>query len=480
MEDSGPGADAGYRGAGDARTDLEPVTGDAGQAGRDRSHSGGDLRTTDVPPVDPSLCPPENVVAPGCVSETNEGEAGLCDGLDNDCDGTLDEGCACTPGQVQPCFGGPPGRRHVGACADGTQRCTMAGESGGVWGECEGSQEPRGEKCDSLDNNCNGCVDEIENCSPTGACPGPGDPRVPSGSPFHDYILRGEDFFDGPASAWRWEIVGGPCDRFPLAVTSFDLRDADQATAVFTPRLSGDYIVHLTVESPGGTFNCTWVVHVAGPGLRIELCYPEAHTQDLDLILKQPGVTSSWYAPGGSAQDPPIDACSWANCKATLHEFASTRADWGYEPSELAQCIGGPQGQQWQTLGFCANPRLDIDNNIWEGTGLPENINIDAPRDGEVFRIMVQNFSGTLAHPVVTVYCDGHRVATYGMAPDDLINFEGGDGYVTIGAMWRVADVTTHVDAEGEVTCDVEMLRSSVDPLPNGQPYDVTYDDPRY
>src|SRR6185436_10136257 len=71
-------------------------------------------------------------VAPGC------GNMEVCgDGLDNNCDGEVDERCPCTPGQVQACFKGPPGRRGVGACQDGMQRCQGAGEFG-TWGACEG------------------------------------------------------------------------------------------------------------------------------------------------------------------------------------------------------------------------------------------------------------------------------------------------------------------------------------------------------
>jgi hypothetical protein len=89
---------------------------------------------------------------------------------------------------------------------------------------------------------------------------------------------------------------------------------------------------------------------------------------------------------------------------------------------------------------------------------------------------MVQNFTGTIARPVVNVYCGGSRVATYGTAPDEVPDFAGVTGYVGIGAMWRVATVTAHVDADGETTCEVDALH------PPGEVtgYDVTNDDDRF
>ena len=128
-------------------------------------------------------------------------------------------------------------------------------------------------------------------------------------------------------------------------------------------------------------------------------------------------------------------------------------------------------------MGECTNPRLDIDNNLEKATGVPENINLDNPHDGDTFRIMVQNFSGTLAQPLVNVYCGGIRVATYGASPDEVPRFEGIHGFDGIGAMWRVADVTTVVDADGATTdCDVVALH----PPGEDSGYHVTYDDPRF
>ncbi|MFO0606770.1 MAG: MopE-related protein [Polyangiales bacterium] len=87
-------------------------------------------------------------------------------GLDDNCEGRVDEGCACLPGQTQPCYDGPAERAGRGVCAYGTQRCEGVGEFG-TWSACAGSGQPRPVVCGmGMDFNCNGRIDEGCACTP--------------------------------------------------------------------------------------------------------------------------------------------------------------------------------------------------------------------------------------------------------------------------------------------------------------------------
>ncbi len=410
----------------------------------------------------PAFCPPEDMVPEGCVADTNEGSASLCDGDDDDCDGHIDEGCPCEPGQVQRCFDGPPGRRGVGACTDGTQTCSEFG-----WGECINGISPRIEACDDLDNDCNGCTDEVEGCVPAGSCPGPDDPRVGPATPFSSYLLDGTLFYAGSdAIGWQWQVEGTPCDRMFQAIPgstatsengqlSYRLTGSTSPMARLETTLSGDYRVTLTVRRRDmEDFVCTWVVHVGGPGLRVELCWDQTgptaglfDAVDLDLHLGKLGTTTAWFGD---------EDCHFANCDDGT---TTGRPAWSYPDTPPGTCVLPPG-----STGECWNPRLDIDNIDEFASYVPENINVDAPLEGDTFRVLVNYFSGGFLEPVATrplvnIYCGGEIVATFGAAPDTVPGFvseEIGDE----GLMWRVADVVTRVDATSGLTtgCDVTAL----------------------
>jgi hypothetical protein len=401
-------------------------------------------------------------VEPGC------GGAEVCgNGLDDDCNLEVDEACGCMPGTVQSCFAGPPGARDVGACSDGTQRCEGTGEFG-EWGPCTGGISPSAEACDLLDNDCNGCADEHDCCGGDLSCPGPGDPRIPSARPFDDVMLDGTSFFTGSAASWSWTVQGGPCDAV-IPVPTFTTSGASSPSFRFTPTLSGDYTVTMRVRtSSGEELECTFLVHVAGEGLRVELCWQPTSglgsSSDLDLYLHEPDTMTPWFSGPGNVVSPGVtlgNSCNWANCAPGLRS-SLPRASWGLASSPLDRCDRGPAGVGWTGLGSCPNPRIDVDghgSSFEPLHGFLENINVDDPRDGQSFRVMVHDCSGPSSHPVLNVYCGGFLRATIGAAPD-TITLPGGTGCsADADTVWRAADVLVHVDGAGVTTdCDVTPI----------------------
>ncbi|MCL4226138.1 MAG: hypothetical protein KJZ91_16870 [Myxococcales bacterium] len=88
-----------------------------------------------------------NPAVPGCEYQCTPTNGGVeaCDGVDNDCDGVVDDG---NPGGGQPCG------TDTGECSAGTFQC-----SNGVL-FCVGAVGGTLEVCDGLDNDCDGVEDD--------------------------------------------------------------------------------------------------------------------------------------------------------------------------------------------------------------------------------------------------------------------------------------------------------------------------------
>ena len=83
------------------------------------------------------------------------------DGLDNDCNGKVDDGphCVCKPGSTRACYTGPAATKGVGRCKAGAQQCNTAGSA---WLKaCVGQVLPGKEVCaNGIDDDCDGHIDE--------------------------------------------------------------------------------------------------------------------------------------------------------------------------------------------------------------------------------------------------------------------------------------------------------------------------------
>ena len=112
----------------------------------------------------------------GCDAPAVEAEA--CNGLDDDCDGIVDPGCDCAAGTTRACGE----TSTVGACHPGVQTCGADGR----WGSCADSVGASTELCNDRDDDCDGVVDNgasVTGCGTGETCTNggcvPSDPVTP-------------------------------------------------------------------------------------------------------------------------------------------------------------------------------------------------------------------------------------------------------------------------------------------------------------
>jgi hypothetical protein len=88
------------------------------------------------------------------------GRIETCNGLDDNCNGTTDEASTGSGKISQNCYSGPAGSAGRGVCVQGTQECNATPDAGmATFGVCMNERVPSMERCNMLDDDCDGTVD---------------------------------------------------------------------------------------------------------------------------------------------------------------------------------------------------------------------------------------------------------------------------------------------------------------------------------
>ena len=129
--------------------------------GIDQDCQGGDLPCDQIVDKDGDGYPPPEDCDDNDPN-VHPGAPEICDGIDNNCDGVIDEGNPDT-NNSEPCPNDlplGPDQKPIGTCSYGKRVCEHFPDSSPNNNGCYGAILPQPELCDGKDNDCDGEIDE--------------------------------------------------------------------------------------------------------------------------------------------------------------------------------------------------------------------------------------------------------------------------------------------------------------------------------
>ncbi len=302
------------------------------------------------------------VVGAACGPESEES---CGNGLDDDCDGLVDEGCV--PGQFrQTCYRGPAATRGIGACRDGEQEAIN-----GRWGPCIGDVLPGPEVCgDDIDGDCNGLG-------------GPGEPedRGCPGPPGMETCNGVDDDGDGLADEGLANACGscsGTCyqKRFERPADCEQRQDErcinveaaggdpETITLARDKRVAGwDHILYLQTRE--SALHAGWgkLVQVDADRGEVRWIAPTGGRQVSQVAVGLDG--SVWV--GHSSPYGPVGDPAWASDEETPLVHLDVRGNRLCKlvlPGRIGGVVADERGYVWVTTGYRYGDTVDPSNPL--------------------------------------------------------------------------------------------------------------------